>query len=56
MGRWSNVTMDSITKLPLSKLLRVTYNSILIVVNHIIKMAHYILALSTWEAEDLTMI
>jgi hypothetical protein len=37
--------MDFITELPLSKIARVVYDSILVVVNRLTKMSHYILAM-----------
>ena len=53
MSAWDDVTMDFITELPPSKLLGVTYDSILVIVDRLTKMAHYVPAVSTWDAEDL---
>jgi len=50
---WEEVTMDFITELPPSKLSGVTYDSILVVVCRLTKMAHYIPARSDWDGIDL---
>jgi hypothetical protein len=41
---WEDVTFNFITKLPVSKISRVIYNSIIVVVYRLTKIAHYILA------------
>jgi len=55
-GPWSDVTMDFITELPPSKYLGQVYDSILVVVDRLTKMAHYIPALATWTAQDLAQV
>lgn len=53
---WEQVTFDFITELPPSKFLGQVYDSILVIVDRLTKMAHYVPALSTWTAEDLTQV
>jgi hypothetical protein len=50
---WSDVTMDFITELPPSKYLGQVYDAILVTVDRLTKMAHYIPARGNWEATDL---
>jgi hypothetical protein len=53
---WEHVTFDFITELPPSKFLGQVYDSILVIVDRLTKMAHYVPAISTWTAEDLIQV
>ena len=55
-GPWEQVTMDFITDLPPSKYLNQVYDNILVIVDRLTKMAHYVPALSTWKATDLAQV
>ncbi|USP74003.1 retrotransposon nucleocapsid protein [Curvularia clavata] len=50
---WEEVTMDFITELPPSKLQGVVYDAILVIVDRLTKMAHYVPARSNWDGVDL---
>jgi hypothetical protein len=50
---WQHVTMDFITDLPPSRLLGLTYDSILVIVDRFSKMAHYVPARMDWDGTDL---
>jgi hypothetical protein len=50
---WEEVTMDFITELPPSRLGGHVYDSILVVVCRLTKMAHYIPARADWDGQDL---
>lgn len=50
---WEDVTMDFITELPPSKLSGVVYDSILVIVCKLTKMAHYVPARADWDGVDL---
>jgi hypothetical protein len=54
-GAWKSIVLDFIVKLPLSKeaLTGVTYNSILIVTDRLIKYAHFIPYKEDSTAEEL---
>jgi len=55
-GPWQDVTMDFITELPYSKYQGQVYDSILVIVDRLTKMAHYIPAKSDWKAHDLAQV
>jgi len=55
-GPWSDVTMDFITDLPPSKYLGQVYDSILVIVDRLTKMAHYVPAKAGWTAQDLAQV
>jgi hypothetical protein len=57
-GAWQDVTLDFITKLPLSKELitEIMYDSIMIVTNRLTKYAYFIPYLESSLAEDLAYI
>jgi hypothetical protein len=50
---WEEVTMDFITELPPSKIAGVVYDSILVVVDRLTKMSHYIPAMVDWDGTEL---
>lgn len=50
---WEEVTMDFITELPPSKVGGQVYDSVLVIVCRLTKMAHYIPARADWTGEDL---
>lgn len=50
---WQEVTMDFITELPPSKFTGVTYDAILVIVDRLTKMAHYVPARGDWDGYDL---
>lgn len=50
---WEEVTMDFITELPPSKFMGVIYDSILVIVDRLTKMAHYVPARANWDGTDL---
>jgi len=50
---WEEVTMDFIPELPASTLSGVTYDSLMVVVCRLTKMAHYIPAKMDWDGVDL---
>lgn len=50
---WEDVTMDFITELPPSKVGGQVFDSILVVVCRLTKMAHYIPARADWDGQDL---
>jgi len=55
---WQDMTLDFITKLPLSKELitGVIYDSIIIITDRLTKYAYFILYLKSFSAEDLAYI
>ena len=55
-GPWEDVTMDFITELPPCKYMGQVYESILVVVDRLTKMAHYIPAKGDWDAPDLAQV
>jgi len=55
-GPWCDVTMDFITELPPSKYMGQVYDSILVVVDKLTKMSHYIPAKANWSAQELAMV
>jgi hypothetical protein len=50
---WNEVTFDFITELPPSKISGLVYDSIMVVVCRLTKMAHYIPARADWDGIDL---
>jgi hypothetical protein len=50
---WEDVTFDFITKLPASKISGVIYDSIMVVVCRLTKIAHYILVRADWNSIEL---
>lgn len=50
---WEDVTMDFITELPPSKVSGVVYDAILVIVDRLTKMAHYVPARADWDGTDL---
>jgi hypothetical protein len=50
---WEDVTFDFITELPVSKISGVIYDSIMVVVCRLTKMAHYIPARADWNGTEL---
>ncbi len=45
--------MDFITELPPSKISRVVYDAILVIMDRLTKMAHYVPARADWDGSDL---
>lgn len=50
---WEQVTFDFITELPPSKLMGQVFDAVLVVVDRLTKMCHYVPAKSNWTAEAL---
>jgi hypothetical protein len=50
---WEEVTMDFITELPPSKISGVVYDAILVIMDRLTKMAHYVPARADWDGSDL---
>jgi hypothetical protein len=53
VGPWDEVTFDFITELPPSRISGLVYDSIMVVVCRLTKMAHYIPARADWDGTDL---
>jgi hypothetical protein len=54
-GPWEDVTMDFVTDLPPSAMGKEVYDSIMVIVDKLTKMAHYIPVCKTIDAKDLAM-
>jgi hypothetical protein len=50
---WEEVTMDFVTELPPSKCSGAVYDAILVIVDRLTKMAHYVPARADWDGADL---
>jgi len=50
---WEEVTFDFITELPPSKLMGTVYDAIMVTVDRLTKMVHYVPSSSKWTAEQL---
>jgi len=50
---WEDVTMDFITELPPSRVSGSVYDSILVIVDRLTKMTHYVPARADWDGTDL---